>query len=123
MRRLQRLFLCAAVVSAGCQASTDSASSSSDARKPSSSTRPAAARVQATPAPPVQLVEGTVLPLRLETGLSSATSRAGELIVARLSEDVRVGEKVVLKEGTEVRGHVTEAVPSGRVKGRAQLGF
>ena len=43
--------------------------------------------------------------------------------MARLAEDVRVGEKVVVPAGTEVRGQVTAAVPSGRVKGLARLAF
>jgi hypothetical protein len=69
----------------------------------------------------VVLPEGTVLQARLETSLSSATSKEGDAILARLAEDVKVGEKVVLKEGTEVRGRVVAAVASGRVKGRAHL--
>ena len=43
--------------------------------------------------------------------------------MARLAEDVRVGEKVVVPSGSEVRGRVTAAVPSGRVKTRARLAF
>ena len=43
--------------------------------------------------------------------------------MARLAEDVRVGEKVVVPAGSEVRGRVTTAVPSGRVKTRARLAF
>ena len=43
--------------------------------------------------------------------------------MARLAEDVRVGEKVVVPAGSEVRGRVTAAVPSGRVKTRARLAF
>jgi hypothetical protein len=63
------------------------------------------------------------LPLVLETAISSATSRSGDLVVARVAEDVRVGEKVVVPAGSEVRGRVTAAVPSGRVKGDARLAF
>ena len=62
-------------------------------------------------------------PLDLETAMSSATSRTGDLIVARLAEDIRVGEKVVVPSGSEVRGRVTSAVASGRVKTRASLAF
>ena len=43
--------------------------------------------------------------------------------MARLAEDVRVGENVVVPSGSEVRGRVTTAVPSGRVKTRARLAF
>ena len=72
---------------------------------------------------PVLLAEGTGLTLVLETGVSSKESHEGDLVVAKLAEDVKVGEKVVIPAGTEVRGRVTAAVPSGKVKGRARLAF
>ena len=71
----------------------------------------------------ITVPEGTTFPVVLETGISSATSRSGDRVVARLAEDVRVGEKVVVPSGSEVRGQVTAAVPSGRVKTRARLAF
>lgn len=70
---------------------------------------------------PLILPEGTELPLVFESSASSATSKRGDLVVAKLASDVRAGEKVVLPEGTEVRGRVSAAVPSGRVKGLARL--
>jgi hypothetical protein len=83
--------------------------------------------VEAPPAPtprPVLLVpEGTTLGLVLESPVSSATSRAGDRVLARLTQDVQVGGRVVLPAGTELRGRVTAAVPSGKVKGRARLAF
>jgi hypothetical protein len=71
----------------------------------------------------IKVPEGTAFPVVLETGISSATSRPGDRVVARLAEDIRVGEKVVVPSGSEVRGQVTAAVPSGRVKTRARLAF
>lgn len=67
--------------------------------------------------------KGATLPLVLEKRISSATSRSGDLVRARLAEDVKVGEKVVVPAGTRVRGLVITAVPSGRVKGLARLAF
>ncbi len=120
MRDWKLLALLAALSVAGCQAKSDSSSSSGATG--SGAAKSAAARPAARPTPePVTLAIGTMLPVQLETSLSSATSNEGDLIVARLSEDVKVGEKVVLKEGTEVRGRVIAATPSGRVKGRARL--
>ncbi len=72
---------------------------------------------------PVKLPEGTGLAVVLETTVSSKDSHPGDFVVAKLAEDVKVGEKVVLPAGTEVRGQVTAAVPSGKVKGRARLAF
>jgi len=70
---------------------------------------------------PVVIPEGTAMRLRLETAASSATSRPGDVVVARLAEDVQVGNRVVLPAETEFRGRVTAAVSSGRVKGQARL--
>jgi hypothetical protein len=72
---------------------------------------------------PISVPAGATLPLVLETAISSEYSRSGDVVVARLAEDVRVGEKVVIPAGSEVRGRVTAAVPSGRVKTRARLAF
>ena len=63
---------------------------------------------------------GTVLPVTFETTVSSATSRPEEKVLARLRQEVRVGG-AVLPAGSELRGHVIAARPSGRVKGRASL--
>jgi hypothetical protein len=72
---------------------------------------------------PITVPAGSTFPRVLETGLSSAPSRAGDLVVATLAEDLRVGQRLVVPAGSEVRGHVSAAVPSGRVKGNARLAF
>lgn len=121
MRDAKPLALLSALLLSGCQGQTDSASSAGGAAKPS----PARAAAQPTPRPPEPLIlpEGSLLVATLETSLSSATSKEGDAISARLAEDAKVGEKLVLKAGTELRGRVVSATPSGRVKGRAQLAF
>jgi hypothetical protein len=116
MRRFDAIpVLLTAALLAGCQASSDS-TNASDGKKSGgllSLLRP----------DPVTVPEGATFALVLETAISSATSRAGDLIVARLADDIKVGEKVVVPSGSEVRGRVTVAVPSGRVKTRARLAF
>jgi hypothetical protein len=116
MRRLNAiLVLFSAVLLAGCQAGSDSKGANEGKRSGGilSVLRPS----------PITVPEGVTLPLVLETAISSATSRSGDLVVARLAEDIKVGEKVVMPSGSEVRGRVTAAVPSGRVKGDARLAF
>jgi len=107
--------LLAGVLLAGCQASSDSTNAKDGKRSGGilSLLRP----------DPITVPEGVTFALVLETAISSATSRSGDLIVARLAEDIKVGEKVVVPSGSEVRGRVTAAVPSGRVKTRARLAF
>jgi len=116
MRRLEAiLVLSLAVLLGGCEVSSDSTS----ARE----AKPSGGILPVLRPNPVTVPEGATLPLVLETAISSATSRPGDRVVARLAEEVRVGEKVVVPAGSEVRGRVTEAVPSGRVKTRARLAF
>ena len=107
--------LLTAVLLAGCQASSDSTSANDGRRSGGilSVLRPS----------PITIPEGAIFPLVLETAISSATSRSGDLVVARLAEDIKVGERVVVPSGSEVRGRVTTAVPSGRTKTRARLAF
>jgi hypothetical protein len=66
------------------------------------------------------LPAGTVLPVTFETTASSATSRPEEKVLARLRQEVRVGD-AVLPANSELRGHVISARRSGKVKGRAYL--
>jgi hypothetical protein len=111
------------------EAAADRAGAASQAPKAAPAREPAraAAAPTAEPAPakqepaPIVVPAGTGLRLELASAVSSATSRQGDLVVARLVSPVKVGERVVLAEGTEVRGRVTAAVPSGRVKGKARL--
>ena len=70
---------------------------------------------------PVTLPAGTRLPLALETAVSSATSQRGDLVVAKLRQNVRLNDEIVLPAGAELKGKVTLARPSGRVKGRARV--
>ena len=106
----------AAVLLAGCQAGSDTTPRANESKQPGgllSALRPA----------PVIVPEGATLSLVLETSMSSETSRAGDRVEAKLADGIRVGEKVVVPAGSEVRGRVSAAVPSGRVKTRARLAF
>jgi hypothetical protein len=116
MRRFDAIpVLLTAVLLVGCQASSNSTSAKAG--------KPSGGILSVLRPDPITVPEGATFPLVLETAISSATSRSGDLIVARLAEDIKLGEKVVVPSGSEVRGRVTAAVPSGRVKTRARLAF
>ena len=68
-----------------------------------------------------EIPAGTALTLVLETPLSSATSREGEAVTARIERALSEDGRVVLPGGSVLRGRVTEVDPSGRVHGRAHL--
>lgn len=81
-----------------------------------------ASAAQATPAPRVRLIVplGTLLPIEIQTTLSSATSKDGDPVLAVLTEDVAL-DGFKLDKGAEVRGRVMAAVAAKRVKGQARL--
>jgi hypothetical protein len=79
----------------------------------------APAPVRAPAAPALVLAEGATLTLRFENGLSSATSRSGDSVTARVERATDPAGRVALPGGTVLRGRVVEARQAGRVKGRA----
>lgn len=66
---------------------------------------------------------GTVLPLELETALSSETAQVEMPVRARLRQAIIVNGVTALPEGAMVTGHVTDVERAGRVKGRSRLAF
>lgn len=83
----------------------------------------AAAKAPATPRPVFEVKAGTELPVIMDFALSSKTAQPGDRVEAHLAHDLVVDAKVLARAGSAVRGKVTAAVPSGRVKTRARLAF
>jgi len=69
----------------------------------------------------VTVPAGTRLEVRLESTVSSETSRVEDPVTARLADAVVIGDREALPEGSEVRGDVVAVQPSGKVKGRASI--
>jgi len=69
----------------------------------------------------VTIPAGTQLSLVLETPVSSATSRPGDRVTARVERATSEDGRVLLPGGTVLRGHVLDARSSGRVSGRARV--
>jgi hypothetical protein len=77
------------------------------------------------PAPAVRevtLPAGTRLPVVLDTGVGSDTSRVEQPVQAHVAHAVVVNGQTVLPAGTRVSGVVTDARRSGKVKGLAHVG-
>ncbi len=70
----------------------------------------------------VPIPAGTAIRVRLAQPLNTKTSRAGDPFSATLDAPVMINEKIILPRGTTFNGHVTSSAPSGRLKGRANLG-
>lgn len=67
------------------------------------------------------IAAGTRIRVRLAQRIDTKRSYAGERFLAHLDEPLVVGYRVVVPKGAPVQGHVIEARPSGRLRGRAQL--
>lgn len=64
----------------------------------------------------------SVIGLQLEGGISSETARVEDSVVARVTRDVRVADRIVIPSGARVYGEVTLVETGGRVRDRARLG-
>jgi hypothetical protein len=68
-----------------------------------------------------ELPEGSVVHARLVTPLSSATSHKGQDIEAVLSQPLMDGERLILPQGSRLKGTVKLAQPARRMKKNGQL--
>jgi hypothetical protein len=91
--------------------------------------QPVAAEPVLPPAPPeprfVDLVVApdSVLGLQMESSVSSEKARIEDEVTARVTRDVRVGDRVAIPAGSTARGEVTVVERGGKVKERARLGI
>jgi type IV secretory pathway VirB10-like protein len=111
---------------AGTQTGKDKSAAPATAK--SSVSKPSASK-PATPAPEpaprtVTVPAGTELALSLATELSTKTAKAGDVVRAELTSDVRVDGKVAIAAGTTVAGQVTNVVSgSNKIGGVPTLGI
>jgi hypothetical protein len=68
-----------------------------------------------------EIASGTVVHVRLNETLDTKRNRAGDQFGATLDEPLLAGDRVIVPKGTRFKGHVVQARPSGRFKGRATM--
>jgi hypothetical protein len=86
--------------------------------------RPVVAELAADPAPEYEeliVPAESVLGLQIERTVSSELARTEDRVEARVTRDVRVGDRVAIPAGALVHGSVTEVEQGGKVKERARL--
>ena len=71
----------------------------------------------------VTIAAGTALPIELDGALASNASAVEDTVRATMRSRVVVNGVETIPAGSPVSGVVTQAVPSGAVKGRARLAF
>ncbi len=95
----------------------DSASKSSEAQKLPFDRQPQSSGIGISPSQSLipsatKLPEGTPIPVRLQSGLSSASSHAGDTFSATIDEPMVIDGQTVVERGTPATGRVLEAKPS-----------
>ena len=55
---------------------------------------------------------GTILPVRLNSAISSAKSKPGQAITGRIMQDVPLSPGVRIPAGTKLLGHIVEGIPA-----------
>lgn len=85
--------------------------------------------VPAIPEPPKRMFEDlvvsadSVIGLQIETAVSTERAKVEDLVKARVTRDVKVGERVAIPAGSHAEGSVTLVEKGGRLKDRARLGI
>jgi hypothetical protein len=69
------------------------------------------------------VAQDSVLGLQMESSVSSEKARIEDEVTARVTRDVRVGDRVAIPAGSTARGEVTVVERGGKVKERARLGI
>lgn len=78
--------------------------------------------------PPAPVVEElvvsaqSVIGLQMETNVSTERARVEDQVVARVTRDVKVGDRVAIPAGAKANGEVTLVERGGRLKDRPRLG-
>lgn len=64
----------------------------------------------------------SVIGLQMETAVTSERARVEDEVVARVTRDVKVGDRVAIPAGARAHGEVTLVEKGGRLRERARLG-
>lgn len=71
----------------------------------------------------VILPEGTRVRVRLEQTISSATAEEGQSVNLSVADNVKIGEIIVIPQGSTCVGTVTQALPKRRMGRTGKLDF
>jgi hypothetical protein len=118
------LLLLPALLVAGCGRPPSILSSASGQQNPGSSPVDNSSTPNSQPEERVISVPaGTPVTVRLQTAISSASSRPGDFFDAVIDEPLVVEGQTIVSRGTPVRGKVTVARRSGRLHHPGELGL
>ena len=64
----------------------------------------------------------SVVGIQVETNVSSETAKIEDKVVARVTRDVKVADKIAIPAGSKIQGQVTLVERGGKMRERARLG-
>ena len=108
---------------AGPSVSGDNASNSADSQKLPFDRQPHSTGIspsQSLIPSATKLPEGTPIPIRLQSALSSASSHAGDSFSATIDEVVVIDGQTLIARGTPATGRVLEAKPAASSRGSSR---
>jgi hypothetical protein len=94
--------------------------------EPARSVAPEPARAPEPPAPQFEelvVSADSVVGLQVESSITSERARVEDEVVAHVTRDVRVGDRVAIPAGAKALGEVTLVERGGRLRERARLGI
>ncbi len=112
------LFLSLALLNSGGQGGLQAVETT---QKPSAAPRAKSARTNPAPAQVITIPEGSDFRVRLDDTVDTRRNRPGDKFNAVLLKPVEVDGVAAIPGGTRFTGHLVDAKPSGRVRGRAVL--
>ena len=68
------------------------------------------------------IASDSVIGLQVETSVTSERARIEDAVVARVTRDVKVGDRVAIPSGARAQGEVTLVERGGKLRDRARLG-
>jgi type IV secretion system protein VirB10 len=71
--------------------------------------------------PPLVVPVGTVIPISLTSRISTKTAQDGDGVYGKTVFPITIDNKIVIPEGSFVKGKITAVKQPGRVKGKAEL--
>jgi hypothetical protein len=71
----------------------------------------------------IEIPVGTILPVKINHGFSSKNAKSGQVITARVMQNVRLSDGEKIPGGAQVIGKVLSATPAGKGGGRITLRF
>ena len=73
------------------------------------------------PSEPVVVPAGTIIPVSLTSRVSTKHAREGDGVYGKTVFPITINNKIVIPEGSNLRGKITEIRRPGRVKGKGEL--